>query len=416
MGRAPQPRRTDRRSGELFATRQATAASPIRRTSRPRPSQHERPHLRPRRPLPLCRPHRPICLPTSKATTGTATPRATPQIHRPTGTTTWKDGLGTVFNFALAGASLAVCAGTVRAGCAVAFAIAAVAVNTTAAIASGDPWGQVLATSAVGFGAGLLFGQIGSGIGGAVAGAENPGLGAALGGFIGGGVAAGVMTPLTGGNLGENIFIGAMNGAMAAAFSAALAERAALSEAEADMEGGGGPNDPPHLRDKLWYRPGRQARLAKALAAPTPTTLGCNIVKCVDADLAPADVVARARGWVYLYGRAPLGRETGATDVIDVHGDTTVRMATAGPTPDTITFTSAPGDTVLQFNHSHLVQHSPAPSSFDANVILGHPGSAISTFRPASETLNIMWVGSSGTLQQTFVSPWWNPATVNALY
>jgi len=159
----------------------------------------------------------------------------------PTGYNAWKDGLGTAFNFALSAVSLAVCAGTAGAGCAIAFAIAAVAVNTTAAIASGDAWGQVLATSLVGMGAGLVFGQIGSGLGGAIAG--NNASGAVLGGFISGGIAAAVMTPLTGGELGSNVFLGAMSGAMGAAVSAALAERAALSQADAEeqapAEGGG---------------------------------------------------------------------------------------------------------------------------------------------------------------------------------
>jgi RHS repeat-associated protein len=156
----------------------------------------------------------------------------------PTGYNAWKDGLDglvPILNIWIPVLSVAVCAGTAGAGCAVAFAIAAVAINATAAIASGDSWGQVLATSAVGLGAGLLFGQIGAGIGGVIGG-DNPALGAALGGLIGGGVAAGVMTPLTGGDLGGNIFIGAMHGAMAAAFSAAMAQNAALSEADAELQ------------------------------------------------------------------------------------------------------------------------------------------------------------------------------------
>ena len=72
----------------------------------------------------------------------------------------WKEGqLGSFVNFTLGMTALAVCPFTAGAGCAVAFAIASVAINTTAAI-NGDAWGKELAMSAVSVGAGLCSGKL----------------------------------------------------------------------------------------------------------------------------------------------------------------------------------------------------------------------------------------------------------------
>jgi hypothetical protein len=168
--------------------------------------------------------------------------------------------------------------------------------------------------------------------------------------------------------------------------------------------------------DKLWWRTGREERLAEALKSPTPVTLGCNFVQCVDPSKAPADVVARARGWVYIFGHSPSLREIGAVDVISSEGELTLRFGVRGSTPDTVAFLRVEGDTILQFNHTHLPVHAPFPSSFDANLVLNNPGSAIATYRPASDTLNIMWQDSSGVLRQTFVSPEWDISLMRQLY
>jgi RHS repeat-associated protein len=146
-----------------------------------------------------------------------------------------------VVNAAILGASIAVCAGTSGAGCAVTFALLATAYNTTSAIQSGAGFYQVAAT--------LIFSAASAGIGGGIGSVAASGITNALAsqlvaGAISGMVSAAVMQPLADPkfeNFGRNLLLGAVVGAASAGVTYGIKNQIAVSQASAaETKGGGG--------------------------------------------------------------------------------------------------------------------------------------------------------------------------------
>ncbi len=214
-------------------------------------------------------------------------------------------------------------------------------------------------------------------------------------------------------------FYGAAERVEAAKAAQAAQERGqaagrAYSEASGDPSGRG-----QAIAQAAGGRASRSGMLVSALANPDRgENLTCSYVDCVAGTEAPADVVRRARRW--LYPTPPGGAvnyEVGETVVVDAGGGVASRRAinfadvNAGRASsqllpggrNSVQFTGNPSDTIVQHNHTHLGHHSPHPSVQDFMVSLSTT-TPMTTYHP-SGTLNILWHQPGAGWVQTFVSP-----------
>jgi RHS repeat-associated protein len=190
----------------------------------------------------------------------------------------------------------------------------------------------------------------------------------------------------------------------------------------ASKAGSSSPTDGParQAQGRAGDAAGRAANLGAALANPHPPAnsinLTCDYVDCVDASRVPEDIARRAQSWAWLRGpySSLVGHEAGDTESISPEGEQHLDRALEGlDNGNGIGFRQHPGDTPIQYHHTHMWYHMEYPSATDAENIVGHPGQSVTTFKvgtwPNGDTgtsLNVMWVDSSGALRQAFISPW----------